>query len=408
MSKIKNVLVVLILLLSFGSYSAQNEIIKLNNPSFEDVPRAGKPGGPEIAGWSDCGGYDQTPPDIHPTYEGGGPAFGVTNRPLDGETFIGMVTRSDETFESVSQKLSKPLQADQCYEFSLFACRSDTYKSAMRGVQNEFFDFTNPVKIRIWGGNSSCDRGQMLDESPLVASTVWKQFDFQFKPKASYKYITIEVYYKTPVLFPYNGNVLIDKCSPITKVSCDQPLAVVPPTGNNTTPTQGKTNIGPTKPVTPTNPVVTPVKPTNPVVNPTPTPTAPVLATESFSYKTKAENLREGQLLKLENLYFKLDSSALTNASYATLDELYAFLKENRSVWVEVGGHTNGLPDNEYCDYLSTNRARNVAEYLIKRGITKERVRFKGYGKRQPIATNDTAEGRKKNQRVEIKILRVK
>ena len=72
---------------------------------------------------------------------------------------------------------------------------------------------------------------------------------------------------------------------------------------------------------------------------------------------------------------------------------------------VEIGGHTNGIPEHAYCDRLSTQRAKAVAEYLVRRGIKQGRLKYKGYGKRQPVATNKTPDGRKRNQRVEIKIL---
>ena len=91
--------------------------------------------------------------------------------------------------------------------------------------------------------------------------------------------------------------------------------------------------------------------------------------------------------------------------SFKILDELYAYLAKNQSVKIEIGGHTNGVPSVEYCDKLSTERAREVASYLTKKGINKTRVTFKGYGKRNPLASDKTMEGRKKNQRVEIKIL---
>lgn len=63
------------------------------------------------------------------------------------------------------------------------------------------------------------------------------------------------------------------------------------------------------------------------------------------------------------------------------------------------------MPSDAYCQRLSTARAKEVAEYLIKKGIQRDRVKYKGYGKSQPIASDKTATGRKKNQRVEIKIL---
>ena len=65
------------------------------------------------------------------------------------------------------------------------------------------------------------------------------------------------------------------------------------------------------------------------------------------------------------------------------------------------------LMQDEFCIRLSTARAKSVAEYLIKKGIDAKRVLFKGYGRSLPIATNSTPEGRQKNQRVEIKIVRM-
>ena len=59
------------------------------------------------------------------------------------------------------------------------------------------------------------------------------------------------------------------------------------------------------------------------------------------------------------------------------------------------------------CDKLSNDRAKVVAEYLTDKGIPDERLTYKGYGKRRSIASNLTKEGRKKNQRVEIKILSI-
>lgn len=111
-----------------------------------------------------------------------------------------------------------------------------------------------------------------------------------------------------------------------------------------------------------------------------------------------------GQTIRVEKLYFDADSSTIQAASNAVLSEIYDFLSTNENVVIEIGGHTNSLPEDEYCDKLSTSRAKNVAEYLYKRGIPESQISYKGYGKRQPIATNATVDGRRRNQRVEIKI----
>ena len=100
----------------------------------------------------------------------------------------------------------------------------------------------------------------------------------------------------------------------------------------------------------------------------------------------------------------------LKDNSFTILDDIFLFLDNNEDIEVEIQGHTNGNRGitHEYCDNLSTSRAKMVASYLATKGIDVERLKFKGYGKRKPIASNRTKEGRTRNQRVEIKILSIK
>ncbi len=136
------------------------------------------------------------------------------------------------------------------------------------------------------------------------------------------------------------------------------------------------------------------------------------VATASFETKTRiipelsANNLRSGETIKLERIYFQPDSTEMEADSKPTLDELYEFLQENPAVVIEVGGHTNGIPSHEFCDNLSSLRAKSVAQYLVDLGLPVSRITYKGYGNRNPVASNSTPEGRAKNQRVEIKIVR--
>ena len=120
-----------------------------------------------------------------------------------------------------------------------------------------------------------------------------------------------------------------------------------------------------------------------------------------------AETLRSGEVIKLEKIYFQPDSTQMEATSIPTVDELFDFLEENPGIVIEVGGHTNNIPSHEFCDQLSSARAKSVAQYLVDKGISTRRITYKGYGKRNPIATNATPEGRAKNQRVEIKIVRL-
>jgi outer membrane protein OmpA-like peptidoglycan-associated protein len=126
------------------------------------------------------------------------------------------------------------------------------------------------------------------------------------------------------------------------------------------------------------------------------------------SKKIKTEHLKIGQRFQLPNLYFAPDSYALTKSAKRTLLRLYKFLKENPNLKIEIGGHTNTLPPDDYSDTLSTNRAKNVAYYLFDKGVSKNRITYRGYGKRRPINTSLTAEARLQNQRVEIKVIALK
>lgn len=119
----------------------------------------------------------------------------------------------------------------------------------------------------------------------------------------------------------------------------------------------------------------------------------------------KLEPITSGEKFILDNMYFNANSAVLKSASHAQIDILYDFLIKNKNIRIEVGGHTNGLCDDDFCNELSKQRAESVMKYLIEKGIDPKRMEAAGYGKKYPIASNDTPEGRKKNQRVEITIL---
>lgn len=118
-------------------------------------------------------------------------------------------------------------------------------------------------------------------------------------------------------------------------------------------------------------------------------------------------NIREGQTIEIKNLQFKADSSTIDASSYESLNEVLAFIQNRSDIVIEIGGHTNNIPTDEYCDRLSTARAKSVAEYLVSKGADPTRIQFKGYGKNKPMADNTTKYGRSRNQRVEIKILSI-
>jgi len=117
--------------------------------------------------------------------------------------------------------------------------------------------------------------------------------------------------------------------------------------------------------------------------------------------------LKEGSTVRLEKLFFDADSASIKPESIPVLDELFDFLETNTNVVIEIGGHTNNIPPDAFCDRLSTARAEAVSAYINQKGIDSQRVQSKGYGKRKPKFSNKTRDGRRKNQRVEVKILRM-
>ncbi len=117
------------------------------------------------------------------------------------------------------------------------------------------------------------------------------------------------------------------------------------------------------------------------------------------------ENTEQGLRLTMQNLQFKSDSAELLPGEVKRLDDIAAVLKEAGEAQFLVEGHTadTGSPVSEQA--LSEQRARTIAEELVKRGIPAEHFICKGNGSRKPIADNSTREGRAKNRRVEITIL---
>ena len=112
-----------------------------------------------------------------------------------------------------------------------------------------------------------------------------------------------------------------------------------------------------------------------------------------------------GEAVVLDNVFFELDSYELRNESKAELDRLIRFLNDNPDVNIEIGGHTDNQGSAAYNEELSENRARSVLNYLVEEGqIESGRISYKGYGETQPIATNDTEEGRAQNRRTEFRI----
>ncbi len=99
---------------------------------------------------------------------------------------------------------------------------------------------------------------------------------------------------------------------------------------------------------------------------------------------------------------FDVNSPALKPNFFSVLDSVNLVLKEYKSTLVTVAGHTDSSGADDYNMRLSQQRAQTVATYLNNNGVATERLAAVGHGESQPVASNDTAEGKARNRRVEI------
>lgn len=109
--------------------------------------------------------------------------------------------------------------------------------------------------------------------------------------------------------------------------------------------------------------------------------------------------------VSFQNIEFEFDSDKLTQASYATLDQVVSVLK-SYSTWskLAIKGNTDNVGPDTYNQKLSERRALAVKKYLVSKGISESALSTVGYGESKPIASNDTAEGRQQNRRVDFEV----
>ncbi|MDR3189070.1 MAG: OmpA family protein [Prevotellaceae bacterium] len=112
-----------------------------------------------------------------------------------------------------------------------------------------------------------------------------------------------------------------------------------------------------------------------------------------------------GTKVVLNNIFFKVSSAEISEASSMELKRVVAMLNDNPYLRIEVSGHTDNTGSAEFNYKLSMERAKAVVDYLIKERIDAGRLTYVGYGFDQPIESNATAEGRRANRRTEFKVL---
>ena len=162
-------------------------------------------------------------------------------------------------------------------------------------------------------------------------------------------------------------------------------------------------------------PVAAPVA--APVEKPKPKPVNPDLDGDGvLNQHDKCPNTRPGAVVDLDGceveavielggVHFDFDKATLKPEAVAVLNIAAGRLQQHERVVVEVAGHTDSKGSDQYNQGLSERRAKAVKDYLNSKGVKANRLSAKGYGESQPVASNDTDEGRAENRRVELIIL---
>ncbi|HOE05522.1 MAG TPA: OmpA family protein [Bacteroidales bacterium] len=126
---------------------------------------------------------------------------------------------------------------------------------------------------------------------------------------------------------------------------------------------------------------------------------------EPYIMNIPLKPIKEGATVVLKNIFFDFNKFELKDASFAELNQVVEFMTKNPKIKIEIGGHTDNVGSKAFNQTLSSNRAKAVYDYLLTKGIAANRLSFKGYDFSQPIADNDTEEGRALNRRTEFKIV---
>ena len=165
--------------------------ITLVNASFEDTPSDAQ----VPKGWLPCA--DGTTPDILPGFWG---EYGDANH---GNTYMGLITRENSTFESIGQRLSEKLNKDQCYKFKIDMAHGQVYSG-----------YDNPIRLRVWLGNKLGEKGQAIFVSDFIDDEEWETVQISFTPEKDYQYFMLEAFYIDDK-FTHKGNILLDNMTPI-------------------------------------------------------------------------------------------------------------------------------------------------------------------------------------------------
>jgi len=117
--------------------------------------------------------------------------------------------------------------------------------------------------------------------------------------------------------------------------------------------------------------------------------------------------VEEDARIVLNNIFFDFDKATLKSESFPELNRVVSLMDDRSTMQIEIAGHTDATGTEAYNLQLSERRARAVVNYLIEKGIAANRISVVFHGEKDPVAPNTTPDGRRRNRRVEFKILKI-
>jgi len=126
-----------------------------------------------------------------------------------------------------------------------------------------------------------------------------------------------------------------------------------------------------------------------------------------YSKNIELKRIKVGEKVILKNIFYATSKFNLLGESKSELKKLVEFLEKNSAIKIEIGGHTDNVGSVALNQELSNNRAKEVYQYLIDNGIAAARLSYKGFGANEPVASNDTENGRSQNRRTEFKVIAI-
>lgn len=132
---------------------------------------------------------------------------------------------------------------------------------------------------------------------------------------------------------------------------------------------------------------------------------ATIIETESDTLNNSDENnFALNTIHTFQNIHFSFDRYMILGTEKLELQRVSDYLEAHPELGITINGHTDSMGTADYNKRLSAKRAKAVADFLIEIGISRHRISWEGHGNSNPVATNDTEKGRRKNRRVEFVI----